>query len=97
MIRNRLTRLEKLAAERASNCPGCGLMPAVGLLPGEPEPPGTVRCGRCGRERPPAGVRIVVPGIERTTDGGELTDDRHEANRHGRAAGAFCVPDVTSR
>ena len=64
MIRNRLARLERLAAERSANCPGCRRIPARILLPGDPDPQSdTVTCDVCGREKRPHAVRIVVPGF----------------------------------
>jgi hypothetical protein len=63
MIRDRLKRLEKLVRAAVANCPGCALRPAHILLPGDPEPTEPVRCAQCGKEYPPAGIRIVVPGL----------------------------------
>ena len=53
MIRNRLAKLEKLAAERAANCPACVRIPVRILMPGDPDlaPDDLVRCEVCGRER----------------------------------------------
>jgi hypothetical protein len=63
MMRDRLKRLEKLLHAAAATCLGCAKLRAVILLPGEPEPTEPVRCTRCGREHPPAGIPIVVPGL----------------------------------
>ena len=63
MIRNRLLKLEKLVTEAMASCPEGVLIPAVILMPGDPEPTEPVRCARCGKEHQPAGVRFVVPGL----------------------------------
>jgi len=63
MLRERLKRLERLVQAAAATCPGCVLRPAIILMPGDPEPTKPWRCGRCGREHQPAGVRFVVPGL----------------------------------
>ena len=73
MIRNRLARLEKLAAERAAHCPGCVRIPGLFLLPLLPgdergarpltDADMTARCETCGKVRERAVVRIRVAGL----------------------------------
>ena len=65
MIRDRLRKLERLVTEAIAKCPGCVLIPARILMPGDldPEPGETVRCARCGREHEPSVIRFVIPGF----------------------------------
>ena len=81
MLRNRLAKLEKLAAERAANCPGCVTLPALVLVPpddGEPQPAPdaaaklalggqTVRCKICGRLRARPVIKVYFPGLPEPT------------------------------
>jgi hypothetical protein len=64
MIRSRLARLERLAANVAANCPGCMRIPGIVLLPGEELPADlTARCERCGRVHERQVIQFVVPGM----------------------------------
>ena len=68
MIRDRLKKLEKLVQSTIANCPGCAQTPGYVLMPGDPIPTEKVRCSRCGREREPGGIRIIVPGFDPKND-----------------------------
>ena len=77
MIRSRLARLEKLAAERAANCPGCVRIPALFLMPPLPgderrtrpvtDADMTARCETCGNVRERTVVRMHVAGLPEPT------------------------------
>jgi DNA-directed RNA polymerase subunit RPC12/RpoP len=64
MIRDRLKKLEKLAAETVANCPSCVRIPALVQLPGQAPPSvESVRCPRCGNERRPLVIRVITPAM----------------------------------
>ena len=73
MMRQRVTKLEKLVAERMSNCPGCGPLPPLILIPPSPDTEGgappaartdaSVRCRICGTARRRPVIKVWVAGL----------------------------------
>ena len=72
MIRDRLKKLEKLAAEAMANCPGCVRIGALILVPSlitdesasdQAVPDESARCEVCGKVQLRPVIRICVPGL----------------------------------
>ena len=72
MLRTRLAKLEKLAATRAANCPGCVRLPPLVLVPPLPGSGGeparargdeVVRCPICGKVRRRPVIEVYFPGL----------------------------------